>query len=668
MVEHMFSNPRNELRVSQAWETLLSGGELPSGAVRTLVDQSWQRCAQAQVDPLRRRGALPVSGQDLYLLHERQKDLLEAAAPVMACARDYLAETGMLMALSDAHGTILVTEGDHPALDAAQAIALVPGVTWSEVACGTNAIGTALAAQRPAQIHATEHFCAGIQGWTCSAALVRHPLDGELLGSLDVSGLSATYHRQSLAFVINTASRIEARLAMVEMERRYRLLDHALGRWSADGQDAMVLFDRRGCPIKASAHAQRAIEALGGGLDLTGQQRLPALRAGRWRRGSLPVGLPDWLRGEWLEPLVVRGEQLGTLLVLPGATRGARGAGRAEPVAEVTTLVPRTAAGFDSVLTRDPAMQALLDKARVLAASQAPVLLQGETGVGKEAFARGLHGGRGGAFVALNCGGLSRELLASELFGYAEGAFTGARKGGMVGKIEAAEGGTLFLDELGELPLDMQPQLLRVLEQGVIYRLGETQPRQVRFRLVAATHRDLRQEVAAGRFRMDLYYRIAVTRLQLPPLRERRQDIPLLAAAFLQRFRAEQGQAVETLLDEVLAALAGHAWPGNVRELRNVIEAAVLMRPDGPLRAIDLGLDELGPDAPGESIGGGDGAGPMAWGDSLAEGEEAQISRAIAGCGGNLTLAARRLGIAKSTLYAKMRRYGLRRASGTPSH
>jgi hypothetical protein len=161
------------------------------------------------------------------------------------------------------------------------------------------------------------------------------------------------------------------------------------------------------------------------------------------------------------------------------------------------------------VLTRDAGHAGLLDKARVLAASQAPVLLQGETGAGKEAFARGLHGGRGGAFVALNCGGLSRELLASELFGYAEGAFTGARKGGMVGKIEAAEGGTLFLDELGELPLDMQPQLLRVLEQGTLYRLGETQPRQVRFRLVAATHRDLRQEVAAGRFRMDLYYRIA---------------------------------------------------------------------------------------------------------------------------------------------------------------
>src|SRR5207249_9861533 len=141
-----------------------------------------------------------------------------------------------------------------------------------------------------------------------------------------------------------------------------------------------------------------------------------------------------------------------------------------------------------------------------------------------------------GPYVALNCGGLSRELLASELFGYAEGAFTGARKGGMIGKIEAAHGGTLFLDEIGEMPLDMQPNLLRVLEQGEIYRLGENAPRRVNFRLIAATHRDLRRDIADGRFRMDLYYRIAVTTLRIPPLRERRVDIARLARHFLGRF------------------------------------------------------------------------------------------------------------------------------------
>ncbi|WP_297471593.1 sigma-54 factor interaction domain-containing protein, partial [Acidithiobacillus sp.] len=164
---------------------------------------------------------------------------------------------------------------------------------------------------------------------------------------------------------------------------------------------------------------------------------------------------------------------------------------------------------FAGIITSDTAMQAIIAKARQIARAKASVLLLGETGVGKEKFARGIHGTAGAPFIVLNCGGLSRELLASELFGYADGAFTGARKGGMAGKIEAADGGTLFLDEIGEMPLDMQPHLLRVLEQGEVYRLGETTPRKVDFHLIAATHRDLRQEVAGGRFRMDLYYRIA---------------------------------------------------------------------------------------------------------------------------------------------------------------
>jgi len=210
--------------------------------------------------------------------------------------------------------------------------------------------------------------------------------------------------------------------------------------------------------------------------------------------------------------VTVNGEPLGTLLVMPLAHAHRTVAARPSTLER---LVAGRDEGFENVLTSDPAMREVIARARQLARSRAPVLLQGETGSGKEEFARGIHGASTGPYVALNCGGLSRELLASELFGYADGAFTGARKGGMVGKIEAANGGTLFLDEIGEMPPDMQPHLLRVLEQGEIYRLGENTPRKVTFRLIAATHRDLRQEVAAGRFRMDLFYRVAVTSLRI---------------------------------------------------------------------------------------------------------------------------------------------------------
>ncbi|HEY0201600.1 MAG TPA: sigma 54-interacting transcriptional regulator, partial [Burkholderiaceae bacterium] len=307
------------------------------------------------------------------------------------------------------------------------------------------------------------------------------------------------------------------------------------------------------------------------------------------------------------------------------------------------------------------ALRETITRARQLARAKTPVLLQGETGAGKEEFARGIHGGNG-PYVALNCGGLSRELLASELFGYADGAFTGARKGGMAGKIEAASGGTLFLDEIGEMPPDMQPHLLRVLEQGELYRLGENTPRKVAFRLIAATHRDLRAEVAAGRFRMDLYYRVAVSTLRIPPLRERDGDVALLARHFLARLRREQGlpplDGAALLPISVATRLAAHDWPGNVRELRNVVEGAALLSEGAP-----IGLEHLPPElekgapraVPFPP------AVPAAVVPSMAEGEETLIRSAIAASSGNLTQAARQLHIAKSTLYAKMQRYGLRR-------
>jgi len=653
LARQLFSNPGDEPAVMTAWESFIGGDERAIESLRALVDSSWQRCVHAQVDPRTRSGPQPLSDQDLYLLRERQRQLIEASAPVMACARDFLSETGTLMALADASGTIMATEGDVRALGSAETIRLMPGVAWSEDLCGTNAIGTALAMGEPVQIHSAEHFCEGIKRWTCSATVLRHPLDGEILGVLDVSGLSGTYSRQTLALVVTAASRIEHRLATGEMERRYRLLDHAVNRLAAAGRDGVVLFDHRGCPIRANEHAPLLIASVGGEIDLGAARRLPGLAAGRPGRQPSRSALPAWIDPQWIEPLIVKGEQLGTLLIVPAP--GTRAMAPSPPTVREPSA-PRGDA-FDALVTGDATLLEVIGKARQLARSRVPVLLLGETGVGKEEFARGIHGAGAGPYVALNCGGLSRELLASELFGYADGAFTGARKGGMVGKIEAAHGGTLFLDEIGEMPLDMQPNLLRVLERGEIYRLGENTPRRVSFRLIAATHRDLRQEIAQGRFRMDLYYRIAVTTLRIPALRQRKGDIARLARHFLERFRREQGLEAGAIDDEATRALESYAWPGNVRELRNLIEGAVLLSEGATLTRDALprefleSLANIG-DSPHAAPGGV---------CSIAEGEESLIRRAIGASGGNLTLAARQLHIAKSTLYVKMQRYAISR-------
>ncbi len=656
----MFSDPGKDASVMYSWERFLSGDGSATNALRELVNASWQRCQDANVDPTQHAGPHPVSEQDFFLLRERQRELLEVSAPMMASARDFLAETGTMMVLADTNCTILTMEGDTPAKDSAESICLVPGVTWSERVCGTNAIGTALAVGQPVQIHSAEHYCAGIKRWTCSATVIRHPTDGEIIGVLDISGLSQTFSRQSLALVVATANRIESRLTIGEMERRYRLLNHWAQHGASVGNQGAVLFDRRGLPIQINEHAHAAIHAAGGTLEWPTSRRIPELAAGTLRGNLARGSIPSWIQPQWIEPIIERGENLGTLVVIPSP--GTRSGTLRPPVRAAQTSggvagEGREVDAFAGIITSDPAMQAIIAKARQIGRAKASVLLLGETGVGKEEFARGIHANSAAPFVVLNCGGLSRELLASELFGYADGAFTGARKGGMAGKIEAADGGTLFLDEIGEMPLDMQPHLLRVLEQGEVCRLGETTPRKVNFHLIAATHRDLRQEVAAGRFRMDLYYRIAVTSLRIPPLRERKGDIATLAQYFLDHFRVKQGLKRSTISPAVIRQLELNAWEGNVRELRNVIESAVLVSDGGMVTCADLPSElaatEKSTTESVSSIGR-----DM---QSIAEGERDLINRTIAATGGNLTLAARQLSIAKSTLYAKMQRYGLSR-------
>jgi transcriptional regulator with PAS, ATPase and Fis domain len=303
-----------------------------------------------------------------------------------------------------------------------------------------------------------------------------------------------------------------------------------------------------------------------------------------------------------------------------------------------------------------PSFAEVVQKARLLASVSTPVLLMGETGVGKDVFARFIHESspqRAGPFIALNCGGLPRDLLSSELFGYAEGAFTGARRSGMMGKIEAANGGTLFLDEVAEMPLDLQPYLLRVLENFEVCPVGSHQPRKVQFRLIAACNRDLQSEVTLGRFRMDLFYRVSVTTLLIPPLRDRVDDLPELVEHFTRDVTERHGLPDRTYSAEVMSALAAYSWPGNIRELRNVLEALILLS-----QGTQLELDMLPVTL--RQAGRNDVIRPTgALQLDIEQLEVEAIRKAIRVAQGNLTKAARTLRIARSTLYLKIKKYSL---------
>jgi transcriptional regulator of acetoin/glycerol metabolism len=652
-------DPQNNRKIMAAWEEFLSGHAPPPNALRCLIDDSWRRCLEVQVNPARTQAPSPVDETTLDSLRYQHRELLRAGTQVMAMARDFLAQTETIMILTDPNGLILAVEGDPRALGAAEDIHLIAGSSWNELICGTNAIGTALSIGQPVQIHAAEHFCAGIKQWTCSATVVRDPYDGKILGSIDVSGLGKTFSPYSLALAVTTASRIESQLAKLELDFRYQLLERGMTKMSS-ATDGVIICDRRGYPIKANERAATALLARGIDFDLKNTTRIPTLSMGTFATPAR-VEAPEWLRADWVEPIIDAGERIGTLLTIPGIAQTdiSLPVARKERAAKVT--MTSDIRGFAGIVGSSDALTQAVQKAKLLAKTNVPVLLLGETGVGKENFAQGIHNAGQAVerpFVALNCGGLSKDLLASELFGHCEGAFTGSRRGGMVGKVEAANGGTLFLDEIGEIPLELQPHFLRVLEEGEIYRIGETTPRKICFKLIAATNRDLREEVAEGRFRMDLFYRVSVTSIRIPPLRERREDILPLVEHFLRKFAEQHSAASKRIEPEVVAALENYPWPGNVRELRNVVESMFLMAKAESLSVDDL-PSEIGrpPVSEGRKV---DDRSPATTG-KLEDAELEFIRETLEADRGNLTLVAKHLGIAKSTLYIKLKKYGLDR-------
>ncbi|MDD3444260.1 MAG: sigma-54-dependent Fis family transcriptional regulator [Zavarzinia sp.] len=609
--------------------------------MRRIVASSWTRSNHFRVAAGKREAPIATEAE----VHRRRVDnlpLLNAAGSALERSRLFLGGARSMLVLTDPQGTIIETEGDPRVIDSGRENHLERGGHWAEDRIGTNAIGTALAERRPVQIHGPEHFCEGAQHWTCAAVPVRHPLDGEMLGVIDISGPARHFNPQSLALAGSMAEEVKTNLdRLIRMEHE-ALLRRFIAKRPAWLNEDMLVVDPRGFLVHVAGRA-------GNGLIV--DNRLALVR-------SVPIeDWPELLRrrapGARTEIVREGDDTLGAIIILGSGGRRRTPAEVAAP-AVITGERGRDALDFSMILGESEIMRRKRDKAARLAASGLPILVEGETGVGKELFARAIHGaGRAGQgpFVPVNCGGMPRDLIASELFGYSKGAFTGADEKGRAGKIVASDRGTLCLDEIGEMPIELQPYLLRVLEDGEVFPIGAHEGRAVDMRLVSMTNRNLADEIEAGRFRRDLYYRIAAARIQVPPLRARGDDVALLADHFARLAATRLGLPAPSFDPRATDMLLRYPWPGNVRELRNMVDTLVVLTKGDRIGPDDIPVDYAAPPP----------ATRPSTSNDLRSVEKAAVIAALEKAGGNCAEAARLLGIARSTLYVRLAEYGIPR-------
>ena len=497
---------------------------------------------------------------------------------------------------------------------------------------------------------AAEHYCRAFHGWFCSAAPIRDARDA-IVGVLNVTLPCDLYHHhtrgmmEAAAYAI--AEQLRLRMLLQEQKAIIEMLD-----------EGVIVLDADGAVRTMNNKARDMLGLPPGGAE-------GSIRDIILSKDILRAILSESAQFSDQEAFFQLGN--GSLNCMLSLTRLESGKGRVLTLREsrrvkesaVRVTGAKAVYTFDHIVGGDPATREVVRMARVAAQSDVTTLILGESGTGKELFAQSIHnaGKRANApFVVVNCGALPRNLVQSELFGYDEGSFTGASRLGKPGKFELADNGTIFLDEIGEMPLEAQVSLLRLLQNGEVTRVGGKQSRTVNVRVLAATNRNLEEAIQQNAFREDLYYRLNVFTLNVPPLRERPSDIPLLIRHFLDHFALSLGRGPLGVTDQALEALTAYPWPGNIRELENIMERMAHMSQGSPV----IDLDVL----PAKILRceGPSGASPSpasAPRGLLSHHEKETILRALQETGGNIRATAKALGISRSGLYVKMRRFGL---------
>jgi transcriptional regulator of acetoin/glycerol metabolism len=640
----------------------LHGPAVDSAAARwddnmpVIIESSHQRSLSYGLCPGARPDFSPLARNDLSLLIEQNRMLHTHAVPAMETLYQQIVNTHNMVILTDAKGVIVHSLGDDDFLEKASRVALQPGVTWSEQFKGTNAIGTAIAEKTATLVHADQHYLQANHFLTCSAAPITDH-QGNVVGVLDVSGDQRSFHKHTMALVRMSALMIENQLFSATFEDSITLHFHARPEFIGTLMEGIASFTPGG----------RFLSANRNGLFQLGLS-FPALQSHTFSSlFGMPVSAmydhyrtaaPGLLNLCMHSGLRVYGRAQLRLTNEVQALSGNNE--RTSPPNHHASQAAQAAnarrlSGLRYLNTGDPQLEQVIAKVNKVLGRDIPILVMGETGTGKELLAQAIHNDSPramGPFVAVNCASIPETLIESELFGYEDGAFTGARKKGSIGKILQANGGTLFLDEIGDMPFGLQARLLRVLQERMVTPLGSGKSIPVNVELICATNHNLRERIAKGLFREDLYYRLNGLVVKLPPLRER-TDLETVAKKIL---ATESNGGRYTVSEEVLFMFMRHKWPGNFRQLTNLLRTAIIMAGDEH----EIGLRHM-PDDFLDDIDMQPAADPglnadklIATGGNLEAMEHSVILKSLEAHGGNVSATARALGISRNTIYRKV--------------
>ncbi len=593
-----------------------------------------------------------LEGTELQNRLLKNQELMLISEPFINQLYSFLKGSSFFTILTDAEGCILSVIGHEEILSEAFDLKMIPGAFMDESNIGTNAMSVALHEKMPVQVTGKEHYIEAYHRWTCSASpIIDH--EGKIIGSLDLTGYIDSVHPHTLGMVVAAVNAIEKIFKINQYSQKLMMSKKYIETVLDSIPMGIITSDLDGNIKEVNKHA---CEMFGYNYDEIKSMLISELIKG-WsvlknmiysknpftdeevfvnaKKNKLQFNLSAYPVSD------IKEEVVDIIYIFSEVKKVRKLANKIMGRQAIYT--------FDKIIGTNEKFKNVISFAKKVADSKSTILITGESGTGKEVLAQSIHNycnRREEAFVAINCGAIPRNLIESELFGYEEGAFTGAKRSGHPGKFEIADGGTIFLDEIGEMPLDMQTRLLRVIKEGTVSRVGSTNEIIVDVRIIAASNKDLQNEVLKGNFRKDLFYRLNVLPIKLPPLRERKEDIPLLIDYFMKRISKRLNKKPVYITEEQMEALINYEWHGNVRELENFIELTINTECVSTA-LIDNGFQHKiskSEESNYEEL-------------TLGYAEKQQIIKALKKCSSNITLAAKILGIGRNTLYRKIERY-----------